>query len=190
MDDLRFVAGRLGPNYTKHFMSDPIRLYPDDDHAAETSTERRKRYDKQRDHLGKEQIAMNVKQSRVASNCTALVVDDDELVRLGTVIMMRDIGFTLNTAPDGASALVLVDGGKLPDVLITDYDMPGMTGIELAKTLTEQHPEVDVLIVTGHDRIDDVYPKRWKILHKPFTSAALKLSLAAFGIQSAARAML
>ena len=171
-------------------MSDSIRLYPDDDHAAETSTERRKRYDKQRNHPGKEKLAMTAKHSRMASNCTALVVDDDVLIRLGTVLMVREIGFTLNTAPDGPSALALIDGGKRPDVLITDYDMPGMNGIELAKTLTEQHPEVDVLIVTGHDRIDEVLPKRWKILHKPFTSAALKLSLAAFGIQSAARAML
>lgn len=132
---------------------------------------------------------MNVKQFRTASNCTAFVVDDDELVRLGTEVMVREIGFTLNTAPDGPSALALIDGGKMPDVLITDYDMPGMTGIELAKILTEQQPDVDVLSVTGHDTIDEVLPKRWKILHKPLTSAALKIALATFGIQSVARAM-
>lgn len=132
---------------------------------------------------------MNLKQFRTASNCTAFVVDDDALVRLGTEVMVREIGFTLNTAPDGPSALALIDGGKMPDVLITDYDMPGMTGIELAKILTEQQPDVDVLIVTGHDTIDEVLPKRWKILHKPFTSAALKIALATFGIQSVPRAM-
>ncbi len=121
-------------------------------------------------------------QPREASDCTALVVDNDELVRLGTVVMAREIGFSIKTAPDGPSALVLIDGDKLPDVLITDYDMPGMTGVELAKAIAEQRPDVDVLIVTGHDTINEQLPDRWKILHKPFTSATLKDTLETFGI--------
>lgn len=131
---------------------------------------------------------MASRQLKQASDCTALVVDNDELVRLGTIVMAREIGFDIKTAPDGPSALVLIDGGKLPDVLITDYDMPGMTGVELAKTITAQRPDVDVLIMTGFHTLDEDLPDQWQVLHKPFTSAKLKDTLETFGIQSAARA--
>lgn len=121
---------------------------------------------------------------RYASDCTALIVDNDELVRLGTVMMVGDLGFSLKSAPDGPSALVLIDSGNLPDLLITDYDMPGMTGVELGRTITDHRPDVDVLIITGHDALDEDLPAQWKILHKPFTTARLKETLEAFGIQS------
>ena len=128
--------------------------------------------------------------AKAAADCTALVVDNDELVRMGTVMMAQDLGFNIKSAPDGPSALVLIDGGKLPDLLITDYDMPGMTGVELAKTITGHRPDVDVLIMTGHDVLDEHLPEEWKILHKPFTTARLKEVLEAFGIQSGTPATL
>ena len=132
---------------------------------------------------------MVARKNREASDCTAMVVDDDALVRLGTITMARKLGFALDTAPDGPSALALIDGGKMPDILITDYDMPGMTGVELARNVTDQREDVDVLIVTGHTTLPEVLPERWKILRKPFTLAEFTRKLQSFGIQSAVPAI-
>ena len=98
--------------------------------------------------------------------------------------MARQLGFNIKTASDGPSALMLMDGGKLPNLLITDYDMPGMTGVELAKTITRRRADVDVLIITGHDKLDEELPDKWQLLHKPFTAMTLAHTLESFGIKT------
>lgn len=121
-----------------------------------------------------------------AAECTALVVDNDELVRLGTVVMLREIGFTLMTAPDGPSGLVLIEGAKMPDILVTDYEMPGMNGVELASQITGKNPDVHVLIVTGHSDLGQAIPDHWQVLQKPFSRTEMKSALERFGIRAAA----
>jgi CheY-like chemotaxis protein len=125
-----------------------------------------------------------VSRIKEAASCTALVVDNDELVRLGTVVMLREIGFTMMTAPDGPSGLVLIDAAKMPDILVTDYEMPGMNGIELATTITSKSPGVHVLIVTGHNDLGQDIPGHWQVLQKPFTSLEMQSALEIFGIRT------
>lgn len=66
---------------------------------------------------------------------TVLLVDDEELVRLGTAEMLRDLGHRVREASNGAQALALLDRGLEPDAVVTDYMMPGMTGGELAEQI-------------------------------------------------------
>ena len=61
-----------------------------------------------------------------------LVVDDDALINMSTVDMIEDLGHTVLEAYSGKEALEILRSGKQIDALVTDYAMPGMTGVELA----------------------------------------------------------
>lgn len=102
-----------------------------------------------------------------------LVVDNDPLIRLGTVFMLRENGLTAESAESTLHAHALIAGGFVPDLLITDYAMPGGNGAALAHELAELNPDLLVLIVTGHPSIEEPLRDAWRILTKPFTSAEL-----------------
>lgn len=108
---------------------------------------------------------------------TALLVDDEELVRASTADMLADIGFKVIEAGSGAMALQLLEDCGAVDVLITDHLMPNMTGVELARAVAEQCPALPVLIVSGYSDaigIDAELPR----LEKPFRQADLAARLA------------
>jgi DNA-binding NtrC family response regulator len=103
-----------------------------------------------------------------------LVVDNDALVRLGTIVMLREMGFAPRSADALASAVALAATNGPPDILVTDYAMPGGSGVDLARQLQSQNADLRVLIVTGHDKIDDPLDPHWMILQKPFTGSELR----------------
>ena len=111
---------------------------------------------------------------------TALLVDDEDLVRLSTADMLIDLGYAVVEAASAEEALQLVDRGLQPDVLITDHLMPGMTGTELARMLQGSRPGTKVLIVSGYADADGVAPDLPR-LTKPFRSVDLAERLAALG---------
>ena len=102
-----------------------------------------------------------------------LIVDDDPLLRLGIVSMLLDMGYQARTAQDPMRALPMVDQGLGIDLLITDYSMPGMTGVELARRIAQERPGLQVLIMTGHQKLEDDLDPDWRKLTKPFTEAEL-----------------
>lgn len=110
-------------------------------------------------------------------NKTALVVDNDPLVMLGTVVMLREIGYIVVSALSGEDALDMIARGKVPGILVTDYSMPNMTGVELAHAVIRLHPNTRVLVVTGHSELDEELPAQWRLLTKPFSSAELRDAL-------------
>jgi CheY-like chemotaxis protein len=108
---------------------------------------------------------------------TILLVDDEEIVRVGTGEMIRDLGHRVIEADGGDQALDLLSDGLAPDLVITDYKMPRMDGAELARRLRAEHPEVPILIITGYTgTTDDVLhlPR----LAKPFGQADIAAALA------------
>jgi signal transduction histidine kinase/ActR/RegA family two-component response regulator len=108
---------------------------------------------------------------------TILLVDDEEIVRVGTGEMIRDLGHRVIEADSGDQALALLAGGLAPDLVITDYKMPRMDGAELARRLQVEHPAVPGLIITGYTgTTDDVLhlPR----LSKPFGQADIAAALA------------
>ena len=108
----------------------------------------------------------------------ALLVDDEDLVRLSTADMLIDLGYTVVEAASAEEALKLVDHGLQPDVLVTDHLMPGMTGTELARMLQGSRPATKVLVVSGYAEAEGVAPDLPR-LTKPFRSVDLARSLAA-----------
>jgi PAS domain S-box-containing protein len=81
---------------------------------------------------------------------TLLLVDDEDLVRVGTAEMLRDLGHTVHEASGGAQALVTLAREGDVDAVVTDYMMPRMNGAELARRIAELHPATPVLVITGY----------------------------------------
>lgn len=108
----------------------------------------------------------------------ALLVDDEELVRISTAHMLAGFGFEVIEASSAKDALSLIEGGTMPDILITDHLMPGMSGAELALQVRALQPSLPVLVVSGYAEIEGVAPNLPR-LTKPFRNAELAASLAA-----------
>jgi DNA-binding NtrC family response regulator len=117
--------------------------------------------------------------AQVTDQTVLLVVDNDALVRLGTVVMLREMGFEPISADALSSALEQVEMHGEPDILVTDYDMPGGSGVDLARILHSRNAAMHVLFVTGHDRLADPLEPQWRILQKPFTGQELHEAMTA-----------
>jgi DNA-binding NtrC family response regulator len=82
-----------------------------------------------------------------------LFVDDHEvLARLSCEILEMQ-GYRAVSAYNGEDALKKFNEEDF-DILVTDFRMEGMNGVELARRVHEDHPEVPVIIVTGYGPID------------------------------------
>jgi DNA-binding NtrC family response regulator len=77
-----------------------------------------------------------------------LVVDDDAATR-DTLAALLDDEFTVETAGDGDTAAALLEARDF-DVLITDYEMPALSGIDLLALAARRRPCIVGLLVTGH----------------------------------------
>ncbi|MEO6256518.1 MAG: ATP-binding protein [Sphingomicrobium sp.] len=104
---------------------------------------------------------------------TILLVDDEELVRTGTADMLSDLGYDVVQAASGAEALRLLRSGCEPDILVTDYLMPGMNGVELIEHMAPFAPGVQALLITGYSDIAAGPGANLPRLQKPFRQAEL-----------------
>ena len=105
-----------------------------------------------------------------------LLVDDEELVRVGTAEMLREMGHHVIQASGGGEALAKLASGAEPDIVVTDYMMPRMDGAELASQIEARFQGLPVLVVTGYagGDLDIGLPQ----LAKPFRQADLSAALA------------
>jgi len=79
-----------------------------------------------------------------------MVVEDDADERGVLVDVMAELGFTVEQAPDAGVALALLDDGAEIELLVSDHQMPGMSGVELARVVGERHPGVRTLLLTAY----------------------------------------
>lgn len=108
---------------------------------------------------------------------TALLVDDEPLVRMSTAEMLSELGYRVVETGSAEDALQRVKDGLRPNLLVTDHLMPGMNGTDLGLALRNQYPELQVLIVSGYANNEGITPDLSR-LTKPFRSDELAASLA------------
>lgn len=125
---------------------------------------------------------MNAKWSRNdgagTEDTTVLVVDDEPGVLEVVVEFLRLKGFRTIQAKGGAEALRLAGEFSGPiHLVLTDVQMPGMNGRELAERLRAQRPAIKVLFMSGYTGDDlllqGVRDAEVALLLKPFTSSEL-----------------
>ncbi|HVL65386.1 MAG TPA: response regulator transcription factor [Actinomycetota bacterium] len=91
-------------------------------------------------------------------NVRVVLVDDHDLLRRGIRMMLEtEEGIeVVGEAADGDAALRLVED-EAPDVVIMDVVMPGKDGIDATKEIKDRHPNVGVVVLSGHDERQFVF---------------------------------
>ena len=109
-----------------------------------------------------------------------LLVEDNDEVAAATVALLRAYGWSVEHAGDAETALELIDGGAVPDVVLADIAMPGaFDGAQLAVHLRRMHPRLRVVLMTGH--VTEVHRASGEdgflLLPKPCSPTALVAAL-------------
>ncbi len=84
-----------------------------------------------------------------------LVVDDELLIRTFMVQVLTEIGYLVRSAHDGFSALAEIRRG-IPDLVLSDLNMPGMSGFELLSVIRKRFPSIRVIAMSGSFSGDEV----------------------------------
>lgn len=110
-----------------------------------------------------------------------MIVDDEENVRNALKRVLKREGYEIETAGSGGEALNSINSFK-PDVVISDFLMPEMNGVEFLKILRDRHPEVIRIILTAHADIQMALQAIneagiFRLLTKPWDDAELKIML-------------
>jgi len=118
----------------------------------------------------------------------ALVVDDSRAMRLVLKKIMNDVGFEVSEAGDGSEALIRLKELDSVDLMLVDWNMPVMDGLEFVRAVRkdQSYDEVPVMMVTTEDGMDKIVEALEagadEYVMKPFTSETIIEKLEILGI--------
>jgi len=111
-----------------------------------------------------------------------LVVDDEIHIIHVVAIKLRNNGYEVISAENGSEAFALACGEK-PDIIVTDFQMPGMTGLELVRKIRQNETTKDIPVIMLTARgfaVEDKEKEKLQIselLSKPFSPKELLRSI-------------
>ncbi len=109
---------------------------------------------------------------------TILLVEDDAIVRMGTMAVLETLGHRVIEAGGGEEALAVLRDGTEVDALVTDFAMPGMNGAAVVRHARQLRPGIPALIVTGYADTPE-FGEAVRLLRKPFSPHQIADCLAA-----------
>jgi PAS domain S-box-containing protein len=112
------------------------------------------------------------------SRATILIVDDDALVAMTTAGMLEDLGHEVIETHSGARAVAVLRDAQRVDLMITDFSMPGMTGMQLAQAARRLRPELPILLATGYAELPTGETISLPRLGKPYKQSQLAAEIA------------
>lgn len=83
-----------------------------------------------------------------AEKTTLLIVEDDVLIRQSLSFILGESGYKVRSAEDGFSALAKIKN-EVPDLILSDLNMPGMSGFELLSVVRRRFPAIRVVAMSG-----------------------------------------
>jgi CheY-like chemotaxis protein len=110
------------------------------------------------------------------NNEVVLVVEDESVVRLLVVEVLKDLGYRSLEAADGRNALRILQSSQRIDLLVTDIGLPELNGRQLADAARLNRPNLKVLFMTGYAEkaaSSDFLEEGMDMIIKPFTTNAL-----------------
>ena len=111
--------------------------------------------------------------SRGSRPISVLVVDDDLLVLDSIAAMLDDLGHAVIEARSGEEAVQLLPRMPKIDIVVTDYAMPGMNGLQLAEAVAAERPGTPVVLCTGYAEFPGSTQPQLPRVSKPFDQTAL-----------------
>ena len=107
-----------------------------------------------------------------------LVVDDEEIIRNLLYDTLSKTGYRVKTAKDGQEAISQIE--KEPfEIVIADFKMPGMNGIELLQNILKINPDICVLIITAYSAVESAVSAMklgaYDYICKPFELEEMKV---------------
>ena len=110
---------------------------------------------------------------RALPSLAILVVEDDPIVLENTAAMLEEKGHRVVQASSGDGALRILHKEPAIDLVLTDYAMPGMSGLQLARAIRLKWPEMPIILATGYAELPVTAGLSVQRLNKPFSEAAL-----------------
>jgi CheY-like chemotaxis protein len=105
---------------------------------------------------------------------TILIADDDAAILTLLADLLRQNEFHVVTACDGAQALDRArEHANQIDLLLTDFDMPHMNGVQLAAAIRQFQPRIGVVLMSGSHNLEAASVACSTFLSKPFTPRVL-----------------
>ncbi|HET9696289.1 MAG: response regulator [Acidobacteriaceae bacterium] len=93
----------------------------------------------------------------MASLAQVLVVDDDPAIRTSMSLLLESEGYKVAEAEDGLEAIVFISQ-SIPDVVVSDLNMPRMSGFELLSEVQRRFPQIVTIAMSGAYRDADELP--------------------------------
>ncbi|MGY3611104.1 PAS domain S-box protein [Bradyrhizobium sp. Lot11] len=110
-------------------------------------------------------------------DATVLLVEDDDLIRLTTMEMLRDIGCEVKEASTAQEALKILHEQSV-DILLTDVGLPGVSGLQLARDAYARLPNLRVVLATGDSGVKSEAARLGAIfIVKPYSPESLRQGL-------------
>ena len=128
------------------------------------------------DRLVQQAPAADMPREQAVAPWRVLLVDDDNAVREVTTAMLRELGCVVIDVPSGRAALeILGRQGERPDLMVVDFAMPMMNGLELAREVRRDAPDLPILFVTGYADLTEMEAVSEDIIvQKPFDEQQLQ----------------
>jgi two-component system, OmpR family, response regulator len=129
--------------------------------------------------MGTANLEANIDSSVPAgTTLRALVADDDPYLLDLVASILRKEGFLVESASNGTDLVAFLTGGSEPNLMITDVQMPGMSGLAVLSYVKRRHARVPVILMTAFatDRLREraLADGASAVLGKPFTALQLR----------------
>jgi len=114
----------------------------------------------------------------VTGSRNILIVDDEQVMRDSCQAVLSKMASRIEIAENGTKALDILRASSF-DVVILDLKMPGLSGMDVLRTVKEENPQTEVIVITGYATIESAVEAvklgAYDFIPKPFTPDALRL---------------